>query len=100
VKTLDLEAVAQLADMCHIACTDKELELLLEAIGAKIEAIQPITEVIAQQVEPCYIAAAIANCAMRSDDVVSDPHFRELFLANLPEAEGDLAIIPPICLGE
>jgi aspartyl-tRNA(Asn)/glutamyl-tRNA(Gln) amidotransferase subunit C len=95
MEEFDKDTLIQLARLCRINCTDKELEILLKNLQSILGYMDQLREVNTENVPVCNHVSEAIESFMREDEPSAslDP---ETFLKNSPSRVGRMVRVPTV----
>lgn len=92
--SLDKETVARIAVLARIEVKDEELAPLAQELSSILDFVEQLKEVDTEGVAPMTSVAAMT--LPWREDKISDGNYRDKVLANAPEAEDGLFVVPKV----
>jgi len=91
---VDKDVVLNIAELAQLQIEDDEVDHYVDSLGRILQLVEEMQSVDTQGVEPVY--NPLDGIQRLREDRVTEEDQRELFLANAPESEQGLFLVPRV----
>ena len=91
---VDKDVVLNIAELAQLQIEDDEVDYYVDSLGRILQLVEEMQSVDTQGVEP--VSNPLDGIQRLREDRVTEEDQRELFLANAPESEQGLFLVPRV----
>lgn len=91
---VDKDVVLNIAELAQLQIEDDEIDHYVDSLGRILQLVEEMQSVDTQGVEP--VSNPLDGIQRLREDRVTEEDQRELFLANAPESEQGLFLVPRV----
>ena len=91
---VDKDVVLNIAELAQLQIEDDEVDHYVDSLGRILQLVEEVQSVDTQGVEP--VSNPLDGIQRLREDRVTEEDQRELFLANAPESEQGLFLVPRV----
>jgi len=91
---VDKDLVLNIAELAQLQIEDDEIDQYVDSLGRILQLVEEMQSVDTQGVEP--VSNPLDGTQRLREDRVTEDDQRELFLANAPESEQGLFLVPRV----
>ncbi|MFB0970267.1 MAG: Asp-tRNA(Asn)/Glu-tRNA(Gln) amidotransferase subunit GatC [Pseudomonadales bacterium] len=91
---MDKDVVLNIAELAQLQIEDDEVDHYVDSLGRILQLVEEMQSVDTQGVEP--VSNPLDGIQRLREDRVTEEDQRELFLANAPESEQGLFLVPRV----
>ena len=91
---VDKDVVLNIAELAQLQIEDDEIDHYVDSLGRILQLVEEMQSVDTQGVEP--VSNPLDGTQRLREDRVTEDDQRELFLANAPESEQGLFLVPRV----